>query len=72
LRAIAREKGITAANAYLEPLANIEASFPPPTDVKPVRLPVPPSAWHRAHRFRAARRPVNMPPSLPCAPPAMT
>jgi hypothetical protein len=41
LRAIAREEGITAANAYLEPLANIEASFPPPTDVKPVRLPVP-------------------------------
>ncbi|MBR0927303.1 alpha/beta hydrolase [Bradyrhizobium diazoefficiens] len=41
MRAIAQKDGVTVDNAYVEPLTKIEASFPPPTDMKPVRLPVP-------------------------------
>lgn len=41
MRAITQKEGVTADNAYVEPIAKIEASFPSPTDMKPVRLPVP-------------------------------
>lgn len=41
MRALAQKEGVTADNAYVEPIAKIEASFPSPTDMKPVRLPVP-------------------------------
>ncbi|MGY3440754.1 MULTISPECIES: lipase family protein [unclassified Bradyrhizobium] len=41
MRAIAKKEGITADNAYVEPIGKVEASFPSPTDMRPVRLPVP-------------------------------
>ncbi|GGI25813.1 lipase (plasmid) [Bradyrhizobium sp. CCBAU 53351] len=41
MRAIAQKDTVTADNAYVQPIANIEASLASPTDMKPVRLPVP-------------------------------
>ena len=41
MRAIAQREAVSDDNAYVEPIAKIEASFPSPTDMKPVRLPVP-------------------------------
>jgi hypothetical protein len=41
MRAVARHHGITAANAFVEPLDKIEARLTPVTDMSAVRLPVP-------------------------------
>lgn len=41
MRSLARQEGITVDNAYAEPLAKIEASLTPVTDMPAVRLPVP-------------------------------
>src|ERR1035437_1172382 len=41
MRELARQEGITADNAYVEPLAKIEAGLTPVTDMSAVRLPVP-------------------------------
>ena len=41
MRAVAHQNGITAANAYVEPIAKVEAGLTPVTDMSVVRLPVP-------------------------------
>lgn len=41
MRAVAQKEGITAANAFVEPIDKIEARLTPVTDMTPVKLPVP-------------------------------
>jgi hypothetical protein len=41
MRAVARKDGITATNAFVEPIDRIEARLSPVTDMTPVKLPVP-------------------------------
>lgn len=41
MRAVAQKNGITAANAFVEPIDRIEARLTPVTDMTPVKLPVP-------------------------------
>jgi len=41
MRAVAQKEGITAGNAFVEPIGKIEALLTPVTDMTPVRLPVP-------------------------------
>jgi dienelactone hydrolase len=41
MRAVAQKDGITAANAFVEPIDKIEARLTPVTDMTPVKLPVP-------------------------------
>jgi hypothetical protein len=41
MRDVARDNGITVANAYVEPIAKVEADLTPVTDMSLVRMPVP-------------------------------
>lgn len=41
MRAVAQKEGITAANAFVEPIDKIEARLAPVTDMSVVKLPVP-------------------------------
>jgi secretory lipase len=41
MREVARKEGITAANAFVEPIEKIMAGLLPATDMTPVRMPVP-------------------------------
>jgi hypothetical protein len=41
MRAVAQKQGITAANAFVEPIDRIAARLSPVTDMTPVKLPVP-------------------------------